>query len=322
MAGGIWGLSSSDVYVPVGNASGSRVAHWNGAAWSLETLPGDPFTGTAVLWGTSDTDLWMAGVDTVTFGSYLAHRGAGGWALDANAPSSYGLNGLWGADANTVYVIGRDRATENFSVWKRSGAAWVSQVLPALPVPGHTAGVNIWGSDAAHVRVAANQVNDDGSPAAGIVLTFDGAAWSQAPVPADLVRLHWLQGASATDAFATGLKADGTYAAYRVSGASLTLWGALGAGTATYQGPLVSPSTGNAVIGAWATPDSLAGTGRLSLVQSAVLSAPRTIDPLAFLPQSVWKAPGSNATYLDHYTILRQDTGTYTGAGFYKGTCQ
>ena len=66
---GIWGSSSSDVYVI---NRGGDIWHYNGSSWVKYTKTGDALLG---IWGSGRTDVWAVGTDSLTFNFNKAYHG-------------------------------------------------------------------------------------------------------------------------------------------------------------------------------------------------------------------------------------------------------
>jgi hypothetical protein len=65
--GGIWGSSSSDVFLV--NRAGS-IWHFNGSNWVRYRNPADSYVG---VWGSSATDVWVVGADAAFTNNKVYH---------------------------------------------------------------------------------------------------------------------------------------------------------------------------------------------------------------------------------------------------------
>ena len=65
--GGIWGASSSDVYMV---SRGGGLWHYNGSSWVNYPVATDAYLG---VWGTSGTDVWVVGADAAFQNNKVYH---------------------------------------------------------------------------------------------------------------------------------------------------------------------------------------------------------------------------------------------------------
>ena len=127
-------LSDHDVWVALSSfGSGpSRVAHWDGARWTLTTLP----SGSAIyhLWVGSDSDVWAVGE-----GSTVEHFDGVSWAtVQTPAPAGAELFGVSGSGSDDVWFAGRYTGQQNYTMvlmhW--NGHSWF--VKKSFSQPGYT----------------------------------------------------------------------------------------------------------------------------------------------------------------------------------------
>jgi hypothetical protein len=104
---GVWAASPTDAWAVGGTPEGGTakpndlVLHWDGAAWTQETLPGAPL-GRALnkVWGTASDDLYAVGESGTIW-----HRKGTTWALETN-PATSNLFTVYGCSATDVYAVG------------------------------------------------------------------------------------------------------------------------------------------------------------------------------------------------------------------------
>lgn len=120
----LWGPTSDDLF-----AVGEGVAHYDGAEWSLMTLPVS--ARLQAVWGTASDDVFAVGEDGV-----ILHWDGAAWSEQASG-TPVTLNAVWGTGPDDVYVAGGssgdpfealllhydgDRWSE---VDRRAGAVWL-----------------------------------------------------------------------------------------------------------------------------------------------------------------------------------------------------
>ncbi len=183
----------SDQVTAVGGRDGHGfIVEWTGDGWYEPALP----AGTPTLW-------WCASGAGATFAvgerGAVLRRDAAGWAADETGdaiPAGAMLYGVW-ADGGGLWVVGGEPAEggpvpviarRDASGWSRVDAGeFPPQVL-----------FKVWGSGPADVWAVGT---------GGVILHFDGAAWSAVASPT-VDRLIAVWGTSAADAYAVG--GDGT----------------------------------------------------------------------------------------------------------------
>jgi hypothetical protein len=123
---GVWAASPSDAWIVGGTPGGGTespndiLLHWDGAAWTPVTLPGEPLGRSLFkVWGTSSEDLYLVGE-----AGTIWHKSGAEWALvtevvEADPPLATGtLFTVSGCSATDVYAVG------NFDVLHYDGASW------------------------------------------------------------------------------------------------------------------------------------------------------------------------------------------------------
>jgi hypothetical protein len=115
----VWASSASDVWV-AGSAAGTRqggtptpvtaaVAHWNGSAWTDETLGGTLATlvGAGALWGSGPSDAWLAGHLSGSLEASFLHWNGSAWSTSAILPDAWSyVNAMTGTGPNDLWVVG------------------------------------------------------------------------------------------------------------------------------------------------------------------------------------------------------------------------
>lgn len=197
---GVWGTSATDVYA-VGE--GGMIARFDGRTWRPQVS--GTFETLRAVWGTSATDVYAVG-DRGT----IMHSDGGHWRPVAPAAGlDCDFRAIWAASATDVYVVGGRGLTIPLEpelggsiipagvIFRYDGGRW-SRQQPS----GHVATLTtVWGT-------SANDVYAGG--AGGVVLHFDGSAWSQLGQPLHDVwgqlELHALWGSSPDDLYAAAIE--------------------------------------------------------------------------------------------------------------------
>ncbi|NUP13729.1 MAG: hypothetical protein HOW73_47440 [Polyangiaceae bacterium] len=122
----LWGaiaFAKDDVWVVGGMVGGPAtepddvVLHYDGSAWSLVPLPGEPL-GRALfkVWGTSGDDLFVVGE-----GGVMWHKKGAEWLLESDPPIAGGnLTTVHGCSSSDVYAVGgRDLLHYDGSTWTK-----------------------------------------------------------------------------------------------------------------------------------------------------------------------------------------------------------
>lgn len=103
------------------------VIHWDGKAWTQETLPGTPL-GVSLfkVWGTSDDDLYVVGERGTIW-----HRTKAGWVFEGGAPplTKSRLFTVNGCSSDDVFAVGGDAVLHrDASGWSKVDVALGNQV--------------------------------------------------------------------------------------------------------------------------------------------------------------------------------------------------
>ncbi len=90
LVGGVWGTSSSNIYVTTATYDFGQIAHWNGSSWSQEDLPGA--AKVAGIWGSGPNDIWVAATGDGNLGyigAQVFHNTGGSWVADSPRPYAW-----------------------------------------------------------------------------------------------------------------------------------------------------------------------------------------------------------------------------------------
>jgi hypothetical protein len=166
------GTSASDVYAvgaDTGDGMGPLAVHYDGQRWRRLA------TGaTGDLWWITDRavagDFYMAGEG----GLLLRYDPGTDTFTRFETPGTETLFGVWGTGAGDVLAVGGDinRPDDSGVIWRFDGDTWTAEDLSASHPNGVPLLFKIWGRGPGDIYVAGER---------GIVLLFDGAAWSTLP---------------------------------------------------------------------------------------------------------------------------------------------
>ena len=171
----VWGPQPDDLIAVggqgVGPTSKGLALRWDGATWTELALP--PGT-TRLHWlaGVGDA-LWAVGEAGVAI-----RRDGDTWTTIATGVD-VPLWGIWGAGPDAIWSVGGDGFVGGPSVLRWNGDAWAPESLPPLPDDCHAL-FKIVGTGVSDVTAVGDL---------GVVLQYDGAAWTQQDVGsiADLI---------------------------------------------------------------------------------------------------------------------------------------
>jgi hypothetical protein len=167
----VYGIDSRNVFAFGSRTDDSREGapiftadRFDGVAW--HSISSDFGVDVRAAWGSSASDLWVAGATGA-----VAHYNGSTWQHDTLALGAFDLTGIWGSGASDVYVVGSD-CCSNGIVEHYDGSAW-SQVT-AMPTAIYTAVAG----------TASNNVWAIGNAASSTVVAhFDGTQWTTVPMP-------------------------------------------------------------------------------------------------------------------------------------------
>jgi len=172
--------------------------------WTSIPLPPN-VTGRA-LWGTSPTDLFVVGSATQPDRSGIWHYDGQTWTEQVSRVDTTFVS-IWGNTANEVFAVGSattDLYNPQGVILRYDGANWSDVSGPVFNPPVSSFRYNdAWG--VGHDLFVAGSL-DRGTPATSLLVHFDGAEWSQMPVPDlwDHPQFTALAGTSPSDVWAIG----------------------------------------------------------------------------------------------------------------------
>jgi len=256
---GVWGANTSDVF-SVG--LGGTILHYNGFAWSPQTIPVAGYVILTDVWGSSGSDVWVT-TNTDT----LLHYDGATWSMFVAVGSRGTTTSVWGANTNDVFVVGIGGAILHYN-----GATWSGQTSGTT-----TDLLSVWGTSGSDVFAVGRN---------GTILHYNGAVWSPQPSGTAL-DLAGVWGSAGNDVFAVGN--GGTIRHY--NGAT---WTPLPSGTTTALHDVWVASPCNA----FAVGDS--GTILRYNGSNWILEPSGTAQPLlavwGFAGQRVYAVGGTSAT--------------------------
>ena len=184
----VW-AAGNDMFVTggkglVGMSGGGVILHYDGAHW--DRTPTAQFMWW--IFGFTKTNVWAVGQ-----GGLIEHYDGSAWT-QTPAPTGFTgtLSGIWGASPNDIWAVGGSAdAPPVPTVLHWNGTQW-SSVSSGTTETGQI--FKVWGADASHVYAVGDR---------GIVLAFDGNAWSQVP-RATSGQLVTDCGSAANDVWAVG----------------------------------------------------------------------------------------------------------------------
>jgi hypothetical protein len=284
------------------------IAHWNGAAWSVETLPSNPNTAVKIggLWMAPNGTVYAAGSDVA--GSRLFVRSGGVWSNAPNTPSTILMEDVTGANNNDVWVLGQDAGFGR--IWRKNGANWSEQSLPAsLPFPQRM--MRIWALDASNVFATGFTTDVNGEPDGGFLIHFDGTDWEEIFLPVDNRQINAIHGTSINDLFISGQKTSDQGVVYRFTNGMGFVEEYTDPQVDLYY-PVWSKSPG-AVLAGGVVPPGTSGSMRTTV--DSMMSSPTTapIDDMAVNPIQFWPVPGSDTVHFVHSAAPGVIAGHYTG---------
>jgi hypothetical protein len=180
---GIFAFAKNDVWAVGGTPEGGTakendvILHYDGAAWTRETLPGQKL-GRAhfKVWGASPDDLYVVGEAGVIW-----HRSAGTWTKETS-PARGTLLTVFGCSATDVYAVGsRDVLKSDGKTWSRVDVMLTNDVNGVTCAkPGEVAIVGFGGSKQ---RLVDGKWIDEFDSAPhndlhGVYIDKEGAVWA------------------------------------------------------------------------------------------------------------------------------------------------
>lgn len=164
--------------------------------------------GSRSLWGTSPSDLFVAGSATHPNTHWgIWHYDGQGWTEQVSSRDT-ALIGIWGSSATDVYAIGAPASVDIShppAILHYDGSRWSPVSGPAYaPAASFISYRGIWGSDAHNLFLSGSLYRS--TPPTGLLLHYDGTRWLEMSPPGigDNPRFTDLAGTSATDVWAVG----------------------------------------------------------------------------------------------------------------------
>jgi hypothetical protein len=214
---GVWAVAPDDVFVVGGTSQTGSAWHYDGAAWSLLTIPSNVFAMNGV-WASSPTNVYaLDGFQIVHFDGQIwsaVYTGQGG------AYTTEWLLGVWGASASDIFVVGYYDTALFISgeMLHGGGTNWAS-TLTGSGDDNILYGVG--GSSGSDVFAVGGNVFPGSGPC---VVHFDGASWTASTAAGGGVMAS-VWSASPTDAFAAGCGGAGCSATFPLPlGGSSAVW--------------------------------------------------------------------------------------------------
>lgn len=182
------------------------IVRFNGSAWTEELRRAD--VALQSVWGTGAGDVLAVGSRSDRPAAAILHYDGTAWA-DFPAPdlAQAGdtlvlLRGIWGTSPNDVYVVGAayGGVTPRAIAAHYDGQRWTPLALPA------TAGrelLDVWGTSPTDVWVVGDVTGLPTGRDRGIILHFDGSAWTES-VHGDDIHLKAAWGTGPNDVFTVG----------------------------------------------------------------------------------------------------------------------
>ncbi len=306
LVGGLWGTSSSNIYVPCGTYSKGGVCRFNGTSWTYTDLTPSPLTVHGI-WGSASNDIWLT-ADSQTTSGLLFHNTGSGWVDDSNKPSAKSFADVWGANSSDVFVVGAAAGWAP-KVWRRVGNTWTTMTMPSFT--GSVLYRHIWGLDSNNVFVTGYIDSDsDGNPDLGLLLYFDGNSWTSLSVPADCKEMGEIHGTSINDLWVSGARPGGGVV-YNIT--NVTQWTPY-SNDGVYTGPVWSKRVGTALALGIKPPS---GDGALRMTTIDQISPPliQQVDNMGESPVKILNFQGSDEVY---FVVV---SGGISTAGFYASTC-
>jgi predicted RNA-binding protein with TRAM domain len=186
----VWGNGPADVFA----VGGQQILHYDGARWSeelrLESTPGSDTWGLPGglrgVWSSSATDVFVVGGNLPggiepNYGVVFHHDGSG-WsemtrfALDGTEFTT--LNAVWGASPTDVFAVGAHEFLRSSRplIAHYDGTSWSAMGLPENA--GDLGLYDVWGTSGQDVYAVGTRGLNGQSGYTGVVLHYDGTAWS------------------------------------------------------------------------------------------------------------------------------------------------
>ncbi len=179
---GVWGISAQSVYIVGDNAPEAAFYHWDGTDWSAvpHTLT---IAGLTAIWGTADTDIWVASDEAASNGAKgpFGHYDGTTWReYPTTGNNKEWIEFIWGPDANTLFAGGLDTLLEPppTDLYHFNGAQWVAVDIGYDNIYRFTTMAGV--QDDIYVGTAwhGEMTGENGEGPIPRVLHYDGTSWS------------------------------------------------------------------------------------------------------------------------------------------------
>ncbi len=223
---GVWGSSTSNVFIVGGDDTQGEVYRFNGSGWEGMTTPEVPL----LVWvfGFGPDDVWAVGVG----GGVLHYDGTAWTRLDAGTTED--LWGVWGSAPNDIWIVGGNTGVGEPVILHYDGSTFTPFDVPAND-RNATSLFKVWGIGGKVFAVGEQ----------GLIIEWNGANWAQVPAGAsaneDFVSL-W--GTSENNIVAVGGRTSARIATY-----DGTSWTTIAPGTAPGLNAVFMTAENQAVVG-------------------------------------------------------------------------
>ena len=162
----VWGTGPSDVFVVGGTFDQGEVYYFNGQTWAAMEVPNVPL----LVWvfGFAHDNVYAVGV-----GGGVVHYDGNKWtALDAGTTDD--LWGIWGRAPNDMWIVGGRTGEGDPVLMHFDGVNFTPVAVPNNDRDA-TSLFKVWGIGSKLLAVGEH----------GLIISYDGSAWSQMPAGAD-----------------------------------------------------------------------------------------------------------------------------------------
>jgi hypothetical protein len=166
------GTGPQDVYIvgtDSGDGHGPMFAHYDGSTWRRRN------TGqTGDLWWISAIPIGGAFYLSGENGMILRFDPQAGTFQRQDTPGDQTIFGVWGTGSSDIWAVGGVLGNQQFggAIWHFDGVSWTAEDLSGLFPSGPPTLLKVWGRNSTEVYAVG---------AAGVILRYDGAGWSQIP---------------------------------------------------------------------------------------------------------------------------------------------
>jgi len=161
----VWGTGPSDVFVVGGTPQHGEIYHYDGSTWAAMSVPNVPI----LVWvfGFAADNVYAVGV-----GGGVVHYDGLDWRkLDAG--TNQDLWGVWGGTPNDLWIVGGTVGEGDPLILHYDGSTFTK-----IPAPANDRSASsifkVWGIGSRVFAVGER----------GLILSYDGASWSQSPAGA------------------------------------------------------------------------------------------------------------------------------------------